>query len=848
LGANSLLLAQFSARLRKHTDLPPVSMRDLYRHTTIRDLAQALGGPVAAAERPVRTGTVVRGNAARHAVFGAAQLVLFLAFLYLSAFVLERGYVWASEGGSAGSVFVRAAGYGAVTFLAACLLPIVAKWLLVGRWKAREIKLWSLGHLRFWAVKTLVRANPLALFKGSPIYTMYLRLLGARIGRDVLVLTEFFPVATDLLTIGAGTVIHKHSSFTGYRAVPGAIQIGPVTIGRDAFVGEKTVLDLGTAIGDGGQLGHTSSLHSGQAIPPGQTWHGVPAEPAQVNYRVARQVRCGRIRRLGYAAWQLLNALVLGPVGFAVLMVALTQIPAVVDVVGEGHQSLTDPAFYLGLAAVSVALFVVGVVGGLAAIIVLPRLLSLFIRPGKDYPLYGLRWIAARTITGLTNSSFYMTLFGDSSAVVGYLRSIGYDLSVVEQTGSNFGTELAQDSPLLTRIGTGTMVSDALSIMNADYSSTSFRMSQVNIGARNFLGNNIAFPANATVGENCLLGTKVMVPVDGPVRENVGLLGSPPFEIPRTVARDTEFDHLKDPGELRRRLSAKNRHNLVSMLAFLGVRWVQVFVATLLFAIAADLYYLSGAAALAVAALLTLVFSFLFTALVERATLGFRRLVPRFVSIYDPYFWRHERLWKLGASPLFSGTPFKPMMWRLLGVTMGRRVFDDGCAIPEKTLVTVGDDAVLNAGSVIQCHSLEDGSFKSDYTVLGAGTVIGVESFVHYGVMMGDGAVLDADAFLMKGEEVAPFARWGGNPATEVRPAVATAAVPQAPAPAAPPPAAPPAPAVRPAPAARSAPVVAPLSAARPVTAAPQTPPPTTSDIPVENAMTVSLPNPTPLP
>ena len=79
------------------------------------------------------------------------------------------------------------------------------------------------------------------------------------------------------------------------------------------------------------------------------------------------------------------------------------------------------------------------------------------------------------------------------------------------------------------------------------------------------------------------------------------------------------------------------------------------------------------------------------------------------------------------------------MIWRLAGVRMGRRVFDDGCAMPEKSLVTIGDDAVLNAGSVIQCHSLEDGFFKSDYTAIGAGATIGVKAFVHYGVQDGRG-------------------------------------------------------------------------------------------------------------
>jgi hypothetical protein len=49
--------------------------------------------------------------------------------------------------------------------------------------------------------------------------------------------------------------------------------------------------------------------------------------------------------------------------------------------------------------------------------------------------------------------------------------------------------------------------------------------------------------------------------------------------------------------------------------------------------------------------------------------------------------------------------------------------------------------------------------------------------FVLYGVTMGDGAVLEADAFLMKGEDVAAGARWRGDPAAPVR-GVATVAPP----------------------------------------------------------------------
>src|SRR5437762_9804230 len=42
LGADSLVMAHFCARVRKRGDLPSVSMKDVYAHPTIRSLAEAL--------------------------------------------------------------------------------------------------------------------------------------------------------------------------------------------------------------------------------------------------------------------------------------------------------------------------------------------------------------------------------------------------------------------------------------------------------------------------------------------------------------------------------------------------------------------------------------------------------------------------------------------------------------------------------------------------------------------------------------------------------------------------------------------------------------------------------------
>ncbi len=788
LGANSLLMARFSALVRERGGLSAVSMREVYGNPTVRQLARALGDAGRpAADAPVRTGTVAKGSTLGYWMVGALQMLSFLAALQGGAMLLDAGVAWSAAGADVLEVAARSVLVSVVALVAACVLPILAKWLLIGRWTPREIRLWSLGHFRFWLVKTLIRANPLALLAGSPVYNLYLRALGAKVGRGATILSRTLPVATDLITVGADTIIRRDSTFAGYRAVAGKIQVGPVTIGREVFVGDKTVLSIDTAIGDGAQLGHTSSLLPGQRVPAGERWHGAPAEPTTVDYRVVAPAGRIRVRRFLYGTLQLLGLFVVTPLVGGVLLTAATSKPAqpLVDDLLAG-QALT-PSFSFWTALVTGALFVLGVLGGLTAMVLAPRLLQLLVRPGRIYPLYGVRWIAAQAITGLTNSTFFMILFGDSGAVVHYLRALGFRMPNLEQTGSNFGTELRQDSPLLTTVGSGTMVSDGLSILNTDFSASSFRMSHVTVGAHNFIGNVIAYPAGAKVGENVLLATKVMVPIDGPVRENVGLLGSPCFEIPRTVARDTQFDDLKEPAELRRRLRRKNLHNLVSMVLFLGVRWTKFCVSALLMLIAFGLFTRLGTVGIAVDGLVVLVFNTLFGTFVERLLLGFRSLKPRFVSIYDPYFWFHERLWKLGAGALFNGTPFKNVLWRLQGVRIGRRVFDDGCSIPEKTLVTLGNDVVLNAGSVIQCHSLEDGTFKSDRTEIGSGAVIGTAAFVHYGVTMGDGAVLDADSFLMKGETVAPFAVWRGNPATEIRVQAAPAATGEPSCPAAPP-------------------------------------------------------------
>src|SRR6266700_6685494 len=313
LGADSLVMAHFCARVRKRGNLPSVSMRDIYRHPTIRSLAAALvdippssakSSVAAAIEEATPTSTL------EYILCAALQALFLLAYSYAAVVAITEGYNWVSAGSSAFGICLRLILASSSAFLVVCAVPIAAKWVFVGRWKPQQIRLWSLAYVRFWIVKTLVRSSPAArLFIGTPLYSLYLRALGAKIGRGVVILSRRVPVCTDLLTIGAGTVIRKEALFNCYRAQAGRIETGPVTLGRDVFVGERSVLDIHTSMGDGAQLGHASALHSTQAVPAGERWHGSPAQRTDVNYQRVAPARCGTLRRVSFCALTLLFVL-----------------------------------------------------------------------------------------------------------------------------------------------------------------------------------------------------------------------------------------------------------------------------------------------------------------------------------------------------------------------------------------------------------------------------------------------------------------------------------------------------------------------------------------------------------
>ncbi|HAA54214.1 MAG TPA: peptide synthetase [Myxococcales bacterium] len=772
LGANSLGLARFSSTVRQAHPEFTLSIRDCYQHPSILDLAAHLEAQPKHTAPKKEVAEQFVPSRFSYVMTGVMQYAFGTLMGYGMFWLVIEVALWLLAVYGTTALYVRAMIFGVAFMAASAVVSVSAKWLLIGRYKAEQIPLWGLRYFRFWIAKQFIGLNPLVAFKGTPVYNLYLNMLGADVSLSAVIESKSVPFCTDLLKIGPNTVLRKDVLMTGYKVENNIMTLGPIEIGEGVFVGEGSVIDINTKLEDNAQLGHSSSVQEGQVLEANKQYHGSPAIETDTQYAQLDNEGSVVLRGFLYAAILSLPALLLLPLSLFIAINVVEYFSLVHPIIAYIEAFSVAPLHMMpSFMAITSSLYILGIAVAMVAILIWPRLYNMILKPGKTYRLYGLRYFFFRTVRGLSNSKFLNTLFGDSSLITMYLQAIGYNLNQVIQTGSNFGTSQKHDTPFLCEIGTGTMVSDGLSMININQSATSFRLKHTALEEECFLGNDIRVPPESKIGRNCLLATKVLVPIDGKVREDVGLLGSPAFEIPRIVERDLDLLAQYTPEEKAQNLRKKNMSNLLTASLYLFSNWLYITVAITLTIFSFYAFFTGGFLLWLGVATSALIYTILHFTIAERISIGFGRLATGMFSIYDPRFWSIERYWKLSSTPLpsmFKGTPLRGILWRLLGVRVGRMLFDDGAIITERTLVSIGDHCNLNEGVSLQSHSLEDGAFKCEPIDIGNGCNLMPGSFVHYGVDMQDRVVLEPDSFLMKGERPEEASVWQGNPAQKL--------------------------------------------------------------------------------
>jgi acetyltransferase-like isoleucine patch superfamily enzyme len=121
----------------------------------------------------------------------------------------------------------------------------------------------------------VVRVLAGSLFRGSPIWTAYLRWSGARIGRRVYLATVALS-DYNLLEFGDDVVIGADVHLSGHTVEAGVVKTARVRLGRGVTVGIGSVIDIGVDVGDECQIGALSFVPKGATLQPGAVYVGRP--------------------------------------------------------------------------------------------------------------------------------------------------------------------------------------------------------------------------------------------------------------------------------------------------------------------------------------------------------------------------------------------------------------------------------------------------------------------------------------------------------------------------------------------------------------------------------------------
>lgn len=170
--------------------------------------------------------------------------------------------------------------------LAGCLAATITslvKWLVVGRVRVSTHDLWTnfvwRNELVWNFVESLTIPWVAATTIDTPIHNTFLRLLGARIGKDVSISTWFLD-DPDLIKIGDHVTLMKSSDLQTHLFHDRVMQLDDVSIGTGVTIGAGSFLLPGSAIGDQSTVLSGSLVPRNEKVGQQSTWLGNPIEHA----------------------------------------------------------------------------------------------------------------------------------------------------------------------------------------------------------------------------------------------------------------------------------------------------------------------------------------------------------------------------------------------------------------------------------------------------------------------------------------------------------------------------------------------------------------------------------------
>lgn len=773
LGGHSLVAAKMATLLRSATGRA-MTVRDAYKYSTIRSLALALGqmtlldgagdNSKLASEKSKSELHFEAHSRTQRLIVQALQL-LFTLFIYALGST-PVGILFFSSLEFVKGAFTLAAylkvtlGLTLLTWPAFALVAILGKWLIIGRFKAGRYPLWSFYFLRWWMVGRLQSLSGAGALTGTPVLSLYYRLMGARVGKHCILDTAAVS-AWDLVQIGENTAIGSDTLILGSKVEDGMLILGQVEIGSGCFVGIHSSLGLRTRLEDGARLDDQSLLPDDATIGLGESYRGSPAQKAFVRLSCEAVSHVSKKRR---------------PILFGLIHLALLEALGLL---------LIGPAlpiiFFIKTA------FDTGGRSGLAVALVLSVPLSVVL-----YALYfvALKKLILRKATPGTysiESGFYLRklasdkLMKASRSLLMPLYTTIYFPTWLRMLGSKIGprAELStvwNFAPELIDVGPESFFADGSIIGGKRFFNGTFEINVNKIGKRSFVGNSAILPVGYSLGDSCLLGVQSIPPQSNEqsscTPDGTEWLGSPSFSLPNRP----KVGHFDSSVTFKPTLKLYFERAVIDGLRISIPGYIGLSSAV---GLAVGLnYFLNrfGFAGLIfggpVLSLGLSLYAIGCVVILKRVVMG--TFKPVITPLWSMYVWLNEMIngaYEAVMAPLLSpflGTVLAAPLLRLIGIRIGRNTYIETTLFSEFDLVEIGNFAALNSGAIIQNHLFEDRVMKSSNLKIGDGCSIGSSAVVLYDTEMQRGASLGALSLLMKGETLAAHSRSHGIPTVSV--------------------------------------------------------------------------------
>jgi non-ribosomal peptide synthetase-like protein len=185
-------------------------------------------------------------------------------------------------GRSAGLAVVLSGVVLLVAGAAAAGVSSLAKWVLVGRLRPSEHPLWSAFVWRNELADTFVEVVAAPWFAraavGTPIVNVWLRSLGARVGRGVWCGTYWLP-EMDLVSLEDGATVNPGCVVQTHLFHDRLLSMDTVTLRVGATLGPNSIVLPAATLGRHSTVGPGSLVMRGESVPDRTRWIGNPVAP-----------------------------------------------------------------------------------------------------------------------------------------------------------------------------------------------------------------------------------------------------------------------------------------------------------------------------------------------------------------------------------------------------------------------------------------------------------------------------------------------------------------------------------------------------------------------------------------